>query len=95
MPESETEPVPVEPAPVQVPPAVAEPVAFTLVPTPELVAAVIEETLPSQPPAPAPQPPVAAPLVPRPQMSDEELAQLLGRLDETLGMIRGRRSQAS
>ncbi len=81
--------------PVQKP--AGAPVALTLVPTQELVTTVLQES--GEAPKPA-EPAVAA--LPAAlaasssdQMSDEELTQLLGRLDETLGLIRGLRAQAS
>jgi diguanylate cyclase (GGDEF)-like protein len=75
----------------------ASPPTLTLVPTQELVSAVLEKTGE----APKPEAPAAVATAASagdaaaPQMSDDELAQLLGRLDETLGLIRGLRTQAS
>ncbi|MGE0686893.1 MAG: GGDEF domain-containing protein [Dehalococcoidia bacterium] len=71
------------------------PVALAFVPTTELVTAVLQEAgdAPERE-TPAVQPVAIAALSPD-QLSDEELTQLLGRLDETLGLIRGLRAQAS
>lgn len=79
--------------PVQKP--AGKPVTLTLVPTPELVSAVLEET--GEAPEREEPAPLAAGMADStsPQLSDEELAKLLGRLDETLGLIRGLRAQAS
>jgi GGDEF domain-containing protein len=78
--------------PVQRQPVTPPPV-LTLVPTPELVTTMQQET--GQAPRPQPAAVVTAASTLEPQMSDEELAQLLGRLDETLGLLRDLRAQAS
>lgn len=71
------------------------PVPVQLVPTPQLVTALRQETAViteddnSGEDFDLPEEPSAA------QMTDEELTRLLGRLDETLGLIRGLRSQVS
>jgi diguanylate cyclase (GGDEF)-like protein len=72
------------------------PVAFNLVPTRELVSTVLEEA--GEAPKreePVRIGPAALSDEPSSQMSDDELAELLGRLDETLGLIRGLKAQAS
>ena len=69
------------------------PVALTLVPTPELVSTVLEET--GAAPSEERTPLTATASMPESALGDEELTQLLGRLDETLGLIRGLRAQAS
>lgn len=84
----------------------APPVALTLVPTEDLVTAVRQETgdVPGAEPAPSEttQPQAASvmklaavPVEAPSELNDEELTQLLGRLDETLGLIRELRAQAS
>jgi hypothetical protein len=72
------------------------PVAFDLVPTPDLVSTVLEEA--GEAPKreePVRIGPAALSDEPSSQISDDELAELLGRLDETLGLIRGLKAQAS
>lgn len=77
----------------------APPVVLTLVPTDELVTTVLKESGEAvEEPMPAPveeKPQFADQPIAEPRMTDEELTQLLGRLDETLGLIRGLKSQAS
>jgi GGDEF domain-containing protein len=73
------------------------PPILTLVPTDELVTTMRQETGEDRPKPAEPQEeaPLALAESAEPQMSDAELTQLLGRLDETLGLLRGLRSQAS
>jgi diguanylate cyclase (GGDEF)-like protein len=71
----------------------AAPVSLTLVPTPELVSTVLDETDEATAPEELASTRAASPA--ESALGDEELTQLLGRLDETLGLIRGLRAHAS
>jgi GGDEF domain-containing protein len=82
--------------PVQRQPGTPPPV-LTLVPTPDLVSTMQQEAGQAQVTQPAASATAAAAstAAPESQMTDEELTRLLGRLDETLGMLKGLRTQAS
>jgi len=74
------------------------PLVLALVPTPDLVSTIQHETgqaAAARPPTSASAAPPGSTAAPEPQMTDEELTRLLGRLDETLGMLKGLRAQAS